>query len=207
MIANQLDQRAAGRAAVLVANHKIRMHFARKLGGLAGGDGGHRVAIEVNAVAVPRVGRIDRFGHSGMIGLPAVGNARTNLGNAQRTPVNRHTLVGGTPNQTFAQAQFFQRANVGRHRIGPRLVKQAHVDVGDVAIGIQIAARKQRFNPRCTQGGRKVVQLLNMRVFSSPQHCSLGSMVKIDRVVHAAVGRIQHQRCAAGHAQKRRLCC
>ena len=125
------------------------------------------MAVEVNAVAVASMRRINRLRHRCVVRLPAVGNARTHLGHRQRAPINWQSVISGAPDQPLAQPQFFQRAKFGGHRVWPGLVKQRNIDIRRTAIGIQIAARKQRLNPGHAQAWCKVVKLLDVGVFSA----------------------------------------
>ena len=163
------------------------MRFARKIGGMAGRHGRHGMAVEVDAVAVPCMRRGDRLRHRVMVGSPAIGNARLHFGNGQFALVDRQTVVGRAPDQALAQSHFAQGAGVGLDRLRPGFIEKRNVDFGQVAVRIEIAARKVGFDPAHAQGRRKGIQLFHMRVFGRAQRQKIAGKGKVFRVVRAAV--------------------
>ena len=135
MRAHPPRQRRAGGAAVTVAHHKISMRFARKIGGMAGGNRRHRMAVDMNAVAVPRMRRINRLRHRCMVGLPAVRNARLHFLHRQPALINRHAIVGRAPDQPLAQPHF-DPVNAKR---GRKVVQFFHMRVFCAAQGRHVA--------------------------------------------------------------------
>ena len=64
------------------------------------------MAINVDAVAVLRVGRFNSVAHGSVIRLPAVFNAGLHFCNRQLAAVNWDALVGIAPDQALAQPDF-----------------------------------------------------------------------------------------------------
>ena len=156
------------------------------------------MAIDVDAVAVPRMCHVDRLCHSGVVRLPAGFDACLHLWHRQAARIQRQTLVSGAPDQAFAEAHFGQHNRFGGKLARPGLVEHGFVNFGDIAVGIQVAARKQRLDPGRAQSGSKVVQLLDMRVLGAAQQGQLAAKTKVRRVLRATVRRVQYQWRLAG---------
>ena len=198
MRAHPPRQRRAGGAAVTVAHHKISMGFARKIGGVAGGNRRHRMAVDMNTVAVPRMRRINRLRHRCVIGLPALRNARLHFIDRQPALINRHAIVGRAPDQPLAQPHFREDAGIGFDRPRPGRVKQRNINFIRVPVGVQIAARKMRLNPVNAKRGREVIQLFHVRVFCAAQGRHVAGVQKIRRINDTTMGRVKNQCAAAG---------
>ena len=198
MLTHQAGQSLAGGRGVTVAHHKVRMHESREIGGVAGGNGRHRMAVHMQAVAVARMRRVDRLLNGGMVWLPAVLNPRLDLCHTQLALVQGHAVVGAAPDEAFAQAHFRQHRRVGGHRRGPTAVQHRHIHFGGVAVRIQVAAREVRFDPGHAQRGREAVELFDMGVLGAAQGPTVAHSAKVVGVVGAAVRRIEHQGCGAG---------
>jgi len=152
----------------------------------------------VNAVAVRRVRRINRAGHRGMIGLPAIGDARLNLVHGQQSAVDGLAAIGGAPDQALAQPHLGQHHWVGFNDVRPGRIQQSDVNFGGVAVGVQVTAREMRLNPMHPQIGRKTVEFFHVRVLGLAKHRQIAGKSKVFRVTRAAVRGVQHQRSATG---------
>jgi hypothetical protein len=174
------------------------MHESREIGGVAGRNGRHRMAVHMQAVAVARMRRINGLPDGGMVRLPAVLDPRLDLCHTQLALVQRHAVVGAAPDEAFAQAHFRQHDRVGGYRIGPARVEHLHIDLGGVAVRIQVAAREVRFDPGHAQLGREAVELFDMGILGAAQGRAVAHGAKVVGVIGAAVRRIEHQGCGAG---------
>ena len=199
VLADQRRQRRAGRGAVPVAHYEVGMLQPRKLGGKAPGHSGHGVAVEVDAVAMARVGGIDGLCHGGVVRAPAAVDARAHLGHGELALVDGLALVGELPDQPLAQAHLAEHLGVGGNGVGPVAVEQAGVQLGGVAVGVQVDAGEMGLDPGHAERGGKGVDLLDVRVFGPAQRGQVEGGAKVVGVLGAAVGRVEHQRGAAGH--------
>ena len=78
-------------------------------------------------------------------------------------------------------------------------VEQGRVQLGGVAVGVQVDAGEMGLDPGHAHGRGKRVDLLDMRVFGPAQGGQVAGGAEIGRVLCAAVGRVEHQRGAARH--------
>ena len=178
--------------AIAVANHEIRMLQARKTGREPRRDSRHGMAVDVDAVPMPRVRRFDGLRDCLVVRPPASLDPAAHLSHRQFAGIERFSIVGATPNQAFAKPDLGQNGRIGFNGVGPGLVEQCHVDFGQVAIGVQVAARKQCLDPRHLQGWREVVELFHVGVFGRPQQRWIAAVTEIRGIVNAAVGRVEH---------------
>jgi hypothetical protein len=151
------------------------MRQSRKVGRVAGGDGRHRVAVDVDAVAVARMGLVHRLRHGRVVRAPAGVYALAHLFDRQLPVVDRQALVGQLPDQALAQAHLRQHARVGGDGAVHSSVEHRGVDLGGVAVGVEVAARKVRLDPGHAQLGCEVVELLDVRVLGPPQRGQLAA--------------------------------
>jgi len=188
MFTHPLRQCRAAGAVVAVAHHKVGMRQAGKIGRVAGGDSRHGVAVQVNAKTMRCMSLLNGLRYGRVIRLPAIGNARLHLGHRQLALIKRDAIICHAPNEALTQTHLGQQFRITRQLARPGAVEQVDIKLGEVAVGIQIAARKESLDPGRTQGRCKVIQLVNMRVFGAAQSRQGTDMPKIGRIVGAAVG-------------------
>jgi hypothetical protein len=153
------------------------------------------------AVAVARMRLVHRLRHGRVVRAPAAVDALAHLGHRQLPLVDRQALVGQLPDQALAQAHLRQHARVGGDGVGPVAVEHRGVDLGGVAVGVEVAARKERLDPRHAQLGREVVELLDVRVLGAAQRGQLAHGAEVVGVDGAAVRGVEHQRRMPGNAR------
>ena len=188
MFTHHLRQRRAAGAVVAVAHHKVCMRQPGEIRSVAGSHGRHGVAVQVNAKTMICMGLVDGLCDGRVIRLPAIGNACLHLGHRQLAVVQRYALIGHAPDQAFTQTHLGQQFRLARHLARPGAIEQVDIKLGQVAVRIQVAARKVSLNPGRTHGRRKVIKLVYMRVFGAAQGRQRASRPEIGRIVSTAVG-------------------
>ncbi len=118
----------------------------------------------------------------------------------QLAVIDGHALIGELPDQALAQAHLLQHDLVGGDGQRPLALDHGGVDLGGVAVGIQVGAREMRLHPAHAQARRKGVDLLHMRVLGLAQRGQRQAGAEVRRVDRAAVRRVQHHGTGAGNA-------
>ena len=104
----------------------------------------HRVAIDVEHLPMLRMGRLQQALQGLVVGRVAACDALAQFVHCQLAVVDRPPIVERAPHQRFADA----RLAAGHQFTGPGRVEQVGVDVGGVAVGVEVGAWKLRRQQR-----------------------------------------------------------
>src|SRR4051812_21852763 len=117
------------------------------------------MAIKVDDIAVPLERGVDRPADGVVIWLPALLDAVADLVRRQGAVIDRDAFVGVAPYKPLAEPDLGQDPFIHFHFMGPLSLQHGGIDLRDISIWVEVAARKQGLDPCDTELRRKFIKL------------------------------------------------